>query len=471
MNRLYLLPAILILLLGGCLSEHKETQKSTRAEAYDSASFVRPWAEIIKSDTLIVGTVTSPTDFFVYRNERFGAEYQKVLSFAEAHDLELDIRITQSPDSLLGWISDGEIDLSITPFAFSRENTEKYAFLGMNDTLSLVLVQNKAGKTITSLPDLHNHTLTVVPNSVSELRAMQIVEELGDTTVRISRVDTLGQEDLLEYIATHRDSSLLTLAESDLARIYAGQYPDLVVSTKASLPIRYGWIAHKTNTALKDSIDSYFSDSLRIAHFQRLALLNSAYAYYFDKGSQKTYRLLPGGISPYDALFQKEAKRLGWHWTFLASIAAQESTFRADVVAWSGASGLMGIMPSTGRNFGASPEDLLDPEVSVRVAVDLLLSLKPLFSDIPGEEAQEAFVLAAYNAGIGHVQDAQRLAEKYGSDPKKWYGGVREYMLLKSSPKYYNDPVVRFGYVRGRETVDYVDEITHRAEAYRQHIK
>ena len=449
--------------------EEKEDSKETEAVTEALSESFRTWDDIVFSDTLKIGTVTSPTAFFVYRDERFGVEYQKILAFAKAAGLELDIRISQSPDTLRQWIETGEVDLSITPFAMSKENAEAYAFAGMTDTLSLVLVQKAKHKTVSDLPDLHQKTLTIIPNSVSELRAGQIVEELGDTTVRIARVDTLGQEDLLEYLATKGDSTLITLAENDLARVYAKQFPGLDASVRASLPIRYRWILNKQNLALKDTVDAFFSDSTRIAHFQRMALLDSAYKYYFG-GPTKSYHLLPGGISAYDEIFKREAKRIGWHWTTLAAMAAQESTFRADVIGWSGARGLMGIMPSTGRNFGADIESLLDPEVSVRVAVDLLKTLIPLFKSIEGEENREAFVLAAYNAGLGHVQDAQRLAEKYGANPKSWLGGVREYMLLKSNPKYYNDPVVRFGYVRGRETVNYVDEITRRAAAYKAHV-
>lgn len=452
------------LLFFSCLSDKEDEKGETKT------SLFRDWEKIAHSDTLKVGAVTSPTDFFIYRDEKFGVEYQKILAFAKSHGLELDVRITQSEDTLRGWVSQGVVDLSITPFAMSKENASRFAFAGITDTLSLVLVQGSHDKSVHDLPDLHKKTLTVIPNSISELRAIQIVEELGDTTVHVARVDTLGQDDLLSYIASKKDSTLITLAESDLAAIYKKQYPGLDISVRASLPIRYSWIVEKENLSLRDSIDTYFSDSLRISHFQRMGLLDTAYKFYFGE-PQKVYKLYPGGISAYDGIFKKEAKRLGWHWTVLAAIAAQESSFRANVVGWSGARGLMGIMPSTGRHFGVSLQELLNPEVSVRVAVDLLLSLKPLFKDIPGVENREALVLASYNAGIGHVQDAQRLAEKYGADPKSWRGGVREFMLLKSSPKYYNDPVVRYGYVRGCETVNYVDQITRRASEYKKHIQ
>lgn len=77
------------------------------------------------------------------------------------------------------------------------------------------------------------------------------------------------------------------------------------------------------------------------------------------------------------------------------------------------------------------------------------------------------FVLAAYNVGIGHVLDAMKLAEKNGKDPRVWTDNVDYYILNKSNPKYYNDPVVEFGYCRGEEPYQYVKEILERYEHYK----
>ena len=70
------------------------------------------------------------------------------------------------------------------------------------------------------------------------------------------------------------------------------------------------------------------------------------------------------------------------------------------------------------------------------------------------------------NVGIGHMQDAIRLTKKYGGDPTKWEGNVEKYLLLKSQKKYYNDPVVKYGYCRGEEPVNYVREILERYQQY-----
>ena len=60
---------------------------------------------------------------------------------------------------------------------------------------------------------------------------------------------------------------------------------------------------------------------------------------------------------------------------------------------------------------------------------------------------------------MGHVQDAQRLAVKYGRNEFIWDDNVDFYLLNKSSEKYYKDPVTRFGYCRGEEAYSYVSKV------------
>ena len=135
-----------------------------------------------------------------------------------------------------------------------------------------------------------------------------------------------------------------------------------------------------------------------------------------------------GHISPYDPLFKKHAKNIGWDWQLLASISYQESHFNPTVVSWAGAEGLMGIMPNTAKALGVTPHELKDPDTGIRTGVDCLRRFRQGFSEITDPEEKVKFTLAAYNAGIGHIYDAQRLARKYGKDPNKWDNNVAEYI-------------------------------------------
>jgi membrane-bound lytic murein transglycosylase F len=74
------------------------------------------------------------------------------------------------------------------------------------------------------------------------------------------------------------------------------------------------------------------------------------------------------------------------------------------------------------------------------------------------------FALAGYNAGMGHVDDARRLARNLGLDPDRWFQNVEKAMLLLEKPEYFQR--ARFGYCRGREPVTYVSLIQSKYDAF-----
>ncbi|MDE6120794.1 MAG: transglycosylase SLT domain-containing protein, partial [Muribaculaceae bacterium] len=154
-----------------------------------------------------------------------------------------------------------------------------------------------------------------------------------------------------------------------------------------------------------------------------------------------------------------------------AAQAYQESKFKPNARSWVGARGLMQIMPATARGYRTPVSKLNNPETSVKVASALINDLDGYLKKyVPNDKERVKFVIAAYNVGIAHVYDAIRLAQKYGLDPAVWDNNVEKAILMKMNPKYYNDPVVRHGYCRGTETVDYVEKITNFYEHARREI-
>ena len=187
--------------------------------------------------------------------------------------------------------------------------------------------------------------------------------------------------------------------------------------------------------------------------------------------SQEQSTRIQGVISDWDHLFQKYGNKYGWDWFVLASIAYQESKFRAEVVGMGGATGLMGIMPATGRRYGYSRAKLKHAESSIRVACMALRDFGRSFAHITDSEQRMKFTLASYNSGSAHVLDARRLAENAGLDPDRWDGSVEIYMARLSEPKYYNDPLVQHGRANGGHTVRYVAEVFSRAQSYKSKVQ
>ncbi len=225
------------------------------------------------------------------------------------------------------------------------------------------------------------------------------------------------------------------------------------------------WAVDGANRELADSLNSWFKPSM-------YADIKKEEAYLFSPASVKRHVYAPflnrsgGVISHYDHLFKRYAPMARFDWRLMAAQCYQESCFDPQARSWAGARGLMQIMPATASHLGLSMADIHDAEQNVKAAAKYLMELSGHFRDIPSVEERQKFVLASYNGGYFHIQDAMALARKNGKNPSRWRD-VAYYVLALQQPAFYNDPVVRNGYMRGAETVDYVDRIRQRYAQYR----
>jgi membrane-bound lytic murein transglycosylase F len=172
-----------------------------------------------------------------------------------------------------------------------------------------------------------------------------------------------------------------------------------------------------------------------------------------------------GIISHYDQYFIAYSRDIRWDWRLLAAQCYQESTFDPKAVSFAGAKGLMQIMPGTADHLGVSRSRLYEPEANIAAATKYIAELQRTFADIGDHYERTNFVLASYNGGAHHIRDAMALAKRNGKNNHRW-GEVAPYVLKLAQPKYYNDPLVKYGYMRGSETVDYVSKIRQRFAGY-----
>ncbi len=171
-------------------------------------------------------------------------------------------------------------------------------------------------------------------------------------------------------------------------------------------------------------------------------------------------------ISAYDSIFRIYADTVGWDWKMLAAVAYVESKFDTSAVSAVGAQGLMQIMPQTARAMGIPEGMEHDPEESVRAATAYFVYLSHLFHRVP-EGERINFVLASYNAGFGHIQDAMRLAGKYGKNRYVWNDNVESYLRLKNDSTYFTDSLCRNGRFKATETILFVRRVQHKYGEYR----
>lgn len=172
-----------------------------------------------------------------------------------------------------------------------------------------------------------------------------------------------------------------------------------------------------------------------------------------------------GLISRWDALFQRHAPTARLDWRLLAAQCYQESTFDPRAHSWAGACGLMQIMPSTAAHLGLPLSAIYDPEQNIAASARYMRELMGYFTDAETQQDRICFALASYNGGHHHISDARALARKHGGNARRW-SDVAPWVLRLAEPRYYTDPSVAYGYMRGSETADYVARIMRRWQDY-----
>lgn len=224
------------------------------------------------------------------------------------------------------------------------------------------------------------------------------------------------------------------------------------------------WAVCQGNTSLAEALDAWFSpDMLKSVSAEEKNIL--ARRLNVHKTYAPIINAKGGVISKHDYLFQKYAPVGRVDWRLMAAQCYTESGFDTYAKSWAGYCGLMAIMPSTARELGIPISSLTDPETNISASATCMARFEKQLQDIDDPYERLKFKLASYNAGILHIRDAMALARHYGKNPHRW-DDVAEFVLKLSDPVYYKQPIVKCGYMRGSETVNYVSKIMRRWNSY-----
>jgi len=402
--------------------------------------------------------------------EPMGYEYELVKGFADSKGLKLNIKVAENPSKLISMLQSGEADIVAYPIPINNKLKEEVIFCGREELSSQVLVQrvDKNVPLLTDVTELIGKDVYVKHNTRYHDRLKNLNAELGGG-IHIHDIerDTITTEDMIGMVS--QGEIPYTLSDDKIAMLNKTYYWNINVDLPVSFQQRSSWVVRRSSPQLAEAINAWTTDNVGETIYK------ATVKRYFELSKKVLELSMPeikqGNISPYDAIFKKYAKSIGWDWMLLASISYQESHFKNSEVSWAGAQGLMGIMPNTARTLGITMDELSEPETNIRAGVEVIKRFRKGFEHIPDTLEQIKLTLASYNAGIGHIYDAQKLAEKYGKNPNIWDDNVAEYIRLKRDPEYYNDPVVKHGYLRGTETFNYVREVLGRYQYYKEQLK
>ncbi len=435
-------------------------------------------AEIKKRGKLIALTGYSINSYFIYKGQPLGFEYELLKLLAEHLGVDLEIVIVKDMDQIFDLLNSGKGDLVAHSMTVTKSRTKKVSFTDHHTIIRQVLVQrlpekwwqmqrHQIEKKLISNPiNLIGKNVHVRRNSSYYIRLNNLSEEIGGDINIVEVSGELSTDELIRRVA--EGEIKYTVADKNIALVNKAFYANIDVNTPVSLPQRVAWAVRKNSPNFKKVINAWLNK------IKRKPTFNVLYQKYYEneryvkqRVESEFYSESGGKISQYDGLIKQFAQNVGWDWRMLASQIYQESKFDPEARSWMGARGLLQLMPRTARQYGV--EQITDPVQNLAAGTKFLNWLAEYWKEIPDSTERLKFVLASFNVGQGHVEDAQRLAKKHDKDPHKW-GNIAEFLVKKSTKTYYNDEVVKYGYCRGREPVNYVEEILDRYQHYQKFI-
>lgn len=402
-------------------------------------------------------TKNSPETYFMWRGELVGFEYELMHEFAKRHQLRLEVVIADSYQEMVDLLNQGKGDVIASALTKTDSRMQQLTMSIKYHTVSELLVSHDQSDKITQLADLNGRSITVRKSSAFWQTAQQLAKEYG--AIIVAADESLSTELLIAQVANQEID--LTIADSDLVAIEQKFRSNIVTPLTLNNDIEYGYAVRKDNQQLLAALNQYAKKEYRQLFFN--IVKNK---YFKNIKHQKQHRAkrisADSALSPYDVLVQPKAQEYQFDWRLIVAQMYQESRFNPNAKSAAGAQGLMQIMPRTGKEMGFN--DLTNPEQSIGAGVQYLDWTRARFSKNLALQEQIYFSLAAYNAGFGHVKDAQRLAKRMNLRSDVWFNNVEKAMLLLQQPKYYKK--ARFGYCRGSEPVNYVREIQQRYLSY-----
>lgn len=462
------------------------------AKAPEVAPVARDLPEIADRGVLRVLFTFNSTGYFLYRGETLGYEYELLTMFARETKLRLEPVVVRDSSELFDRLNRGDGDVVAAQLSIPAPSNPIGVAVtdSLYETAPVVVQRSPSGgsATPTVAKDLAREEKETPSTIEVRARLVSTPRDLAGQQVEIPRTSPYRQrlielnEELtqdIDVVEVDESSDRLiqqlaegeiafTVAAENVAALKIGEYTNLIVKPAIGPPQPVVWAVRRNAPQLLAALDQW------LAKKRKAGLLAVLYRKYFLDRRAYTARINSpfltaetGTLSPYDDWFREYARIPGWDWRLVAAQAFQESRFNPHARSWAGAVGLMQIMPKTARQLHANAAD---PKQSVEAACRYLWSIDEQWKEIRSDSERIKFILASYNVGTGHVQDAVRLAAKNGDDPHSWLD-VSYWLIRKSKRSVYNDPVVKHGFARGTEPVAYVDQILQRWSNYKEFVK
>ncbi len=408
---------------------------------------------LLERESIRVGTVYGAATFYNGADGPQGFEYELLAGFADYLGVTLDLYPFYSYEDMLQQLEEGNLDIVATGDAVTPSLKQRFDYGPAYQEVEQQLVFQAGTPRPRELNALDQPIVVVSGSSQSQLLAdLLFADKEPVNNSKLIATEDSDFEELLQQVAN--GDIAYTVADSNRLALQRRRYPDLAVALTLHEAMPMAWaLPLNQDDSVKAALIEYFGTVHQSGWFTVLEDKYFGHIRQFDYVDSRAFNQAAEVIlGKYKTLFQQFAGELDWR--LLAAMSYQESHWEPDAVSHTGVRGLMMLTLDTASDWNV--EDRTDPEQSIRGGSRYFASLLNRIPARIGEPDRTWMAMAAYNIGMGHLEDARVLTERQGGNPDLWVDVKRRLPQLRQK-KYYR--TTRYGYARGDEALQYVENI------------
>ncbi len=407
----------------------------------------------IKSNGILrIALVADPPHYFPNKVKERGYDFELVSHYATSIDVELEIIKTNTSNEIIFLLNQGKVDIGILGSSpeFDQKNIKNV--VAYNNSKWYVIGSRANRQLPKSIDSIEPNTMIVadesnasfILHSIKEDYPSLLWDELKNTNVR----------GILEKI--NENHSKISIISEDIYAYYQYLFPE----TKKIfvLPIKYPsrWLVkNNNNLSFLYSINSFFNKYKQNGKLEKIGKTYYEHLNAFDYIDIRYYlKRINKKLPKYKKYFIEAAKNSALDARIIAAVSYQESHWNRKARSPTGVRGMMMLTLDTAKRVGV--KNRLNAEQSILGGAKYLKILYESLSDTIKEPDRLWFTLAAYNIGLGHVEDARTITKSQGDNPNSWID-VEKHIPKLSQKKWYKK--TKYGFARGHEPIEFVKRV------------
>lgn len=406
------------------------------------------------TDTLRVVTLISPTTYYQTDYGPSGFEYELAMDFSKSIGLKLEIHAAKTITDLFKLLDSGQADIAAASLTGTAQRQEHYKFSPPYLETAEVVLYKSGSRRPRNIEGLRDKSILVRKRTSHA----QTLSRLKKEHPWLSWTET-NEAETFEILGMLDKGFIdFTVMDSHDYEINKAYFPQLTIAFRLNEPQPLVWMQLKDgNKTLAKKVDIFFDEIRKNGRLEELTERHFGHTTHIDRIGAFTFaRNVERKFPEYEELIKQVAKEENIDWRLLAAISYQESHWNPTATSPTGVRGMMMLTQATAREMGV--ENRIDARQSLSGGTRYYHKIKRRIPSRIKDPDRSWFALAAYNVGMGHMEDARVLTQRQGGDPDKWLDVMQRLPLLQK-PEVYSK--LRHGYARGNEPVVYVQRIRH----------